>query len=473
MRLKILHKLLLRAFVGPFIATFFVVQFILIMQFLWKYIDDLVGKGLEITVIAKLVFYASFTFVPMALPLAILLSTIMTFGNLGEFNELTTVKSSGVSLLRFMRPLLIVNFGLVVFAFFFSNNILPKANLKFQTLLYDIREQKPTLSIKEGVFYGGLDGYVIKVGKKSADGNTLYKILIYDHSEHRGNSKVIYAEQGKMEMLEKDHFLVLTLKNGYMYDELRSKPNSTEVHPETKTYFKEQRVGFDLSAFKFSRTKEDLFKDVYTMLTIQQLNEALDSLEFRGERRIKEVATYQDKYYSLVADSAIKSSKKEVGPVSITNWKTTVPPALVPMIYQEAKNSTSGEKAYLSMQIRDNDFQSLTIAQHLIEWNRKFTLSVAIIVLFLIGAPLGAIIKKGGFGMPLLMSIVFFLVYHVLSMIGEKMAEQAKLMPSTGMWLSTIVLLPIGLFLMFQANSDSTIFDLNQYKQFFKRLIRK
>ena len=453
MKPKVLHRFLLKAYVAPFLATFFVVEFILVLQFLWKYVDDLVGKGFDTILILKLMALASVSFVPMALPLAILLATLMTFGNLGEFFELTAIKSGGISLWRFMRPLTGLTLVWVVFAFFFSNNILPVVNLKFQTLLYDIREQRPALSIQAGVYYNGIDGYSIHVGKKDDDGKTLRQITIYDHSERRGNTKYVYAQRGEMESVANNHYLVLKLYDGFVYQEIQPKAGEKAVLPAMKMEFKEQQVGFDLSAFRFSRTQESTFKDVYTMLTVQQLSTNIDSLKIQRTNRIAEVAGFQNKYYAIVADSnlgMVKSSAR-----SAFQWEKMVPDSFHLLVLQDAKNGVSSVKSYTSMLLRDLEYQQNNISAHLVERHKKFTLSVACLVLFLIGAPLGAIIKKGGFGMPMLFSILFFLVYHVTSMIGEKMAESGKVQPWQGMWLATFLLLPVGLMLMIRANTDT------------------
>lgn len=437
---------------GPFLATFFVVEFILVLQFLWKYVDDLVGKGFDTFLLLKLLGLASVSFVPMALPLAILLATLMTFGNLGEFFELTSIKSGGISLWKFMRPLTMLTLGWVILAFIFSNNILPVVNLKFQTLLYDVREQRPALSIQEGVYYHGIDGYVIRVGSKDPDGKTLRDLFIYDHTERRGNTKVIFARKGTMETVEQNHYLIIKLYDGFIYHEMPSKPGQKTVLPALRMSFKQQQVGFDLSAFKFSRTNESTFKDVYTMLTVQQLTTSIDSLKQQQKNRIHEIAGYQDKYYALLNDSNVR-----VAPIqsrSSFQWESETPDSFQLMVLQDAKNGISSVKSYTTMLLRDLEYQQGNIAAHLVERHKKFTLSVACFVLFLIGAPLGAIIKKGGFGMPMLFSILFFLVYHVSSMIGEKLAESGKWAPWQGMWLSTMLLLPIGLFLMYRANTD-------------------
>ena len=259
--------------------TFFISLFILLMQFVWKYIDDLVGKGLEWDIIAKLLFLASSTFVPLALPLAILLSSLMMFGNLGEHYELVAAKSAGISLIRIMRPLIIVSFLISGLAFYFSNVVLPVANLKFLSLLWDVRGKKLAFNIKEGVFYNGIEGYVIRVGKKDQDGNTIRDVMIYDHVKHRGNTSVTLAEWGKMELTPDKRFLIFKLYNGINYEERVDLRNAGKTRPFQRTKFNEQFQSFDLSGFQLTRTDEKLFKSNYEMLNVTQLRHSMDSIK--------------------------------------------------------------------------------------------------------------------------------------------------------------------------------------------------
>ncbi|HOI32340.1 MAG TPA: LptF/LptG family permease, partial [Bacteroidales bacterium] len=283
--MKKIYAFSIRSYLGPLVLTFFIALFILLMQFLWKYIDDLVGKGLEGTVIAQLLFYASATFVPMALPLAILLSSLMTFGNLGEHYELVAMKAAGISVWKIMRPLVILSVAISMLAFLFSNYVQPYANLKFQSLLYDVRQQKLAFDITEGVFYHGIENYVIRVGKKDKDGRTIYDVKIYDHTDRQGNIKVTTAQSGFMEMSSDQQFIIFTLFDGNSYTDVVSERNFRDNRPFDRTEFKQQRIRFDLSEFNMNRTKEDLFKSHYTMLNIKQLNMSVDSLDQRLNER--------------------------------------------------------------------------------------------------------------------------------------------------------------------------------------------
>ncbi len=466
--MKKLSKLILISFLGPFAATFFVVLFILLMQFLWKYIDDLVGKGLEWYVITELLFYASATLVPLALPLAILVSSIMTLGNLAENYELVAAKSAGISLQRILRPMLITAVLVSMLAFYFSNYILPYTNLKMGSLLYDVRQQKPALYIREGVFYNGIDGYSIKIGKKEADNQTLKNVMIYDHSAQQGNNKVIVAKGGKMAMSDDEKYLVVTLYDGHSYeDQQQSRSASSSTNPFLRSSFATYQIRFDLSTFKLSRTNEDLFKDNYQMLNLKQLGDALDSLNKQLALRQLEMSQSLKTYYSTYRDSVIY---KTSGAASLQNSFDSLPDASV---YDNALGQARNIKSYLVSVADEKDAREKLIARFAIEYQRKFTLSIACFILFLIGAPLGAIIRKGGIGMPVVVSIIFFLIFHVISIMGEKFSREGVIDPSYGMWLASGVLLPVGLFLLYKATRDSALFDLEVYDKVLKKIFRK
>jgi lipopolysaccharide export system permease protein len=447
--------------------TFFISLFVLLMQFLWKYIDDLAGKGLEWTVIFKLMVYVAVTLVPLALPLAMLLASIMTFGNLAEHYELVACKSAGMSVQRIMRPMIFLTCGICIAAFYFSDNVLPAANLRMSALLYDVRNQKPALYIKEGVFYNGIEGYVIKVGRKDADNQTIHNVMIYDHTENRGNTKLILADKGTMVMSDDDRYLILTLFDGKSYEE-RRKPKGADTRAMMRTEFQQEVIRFDLSAFKLTRTNEKLFKDNYQMLNISQLSASSDSIKRKIIETRMNYQKFNRKYYE--GDSAAAPK-----PVAFTN-KNLV------LNFDKDKRAgilnTALSSARTSKNIAGDAAADITVRQkslykHLIEWNRKFTLSFAIFILFLIGAPLGSIIRKGGLGMPLVISVIFFLTYHVISITGEKFAREGVIAVYKGMWLSSLLLLPLGVFLMYKATTDSALFDRDAYVRFFNKFIPK
>ena len=467
--MKKLTLLVLRAFAGPMVITFIISLFVLLMQFLWKYIDDLVGKGIDTVIIIKLMVYVSITLVPLALPLSLLLSSLMTFGNLAEHFEITACKSAGVSLQRIMRPLIITAFLICGSAFYFSNYILPIANLKMNALLYDVRQQKPALLIKEGIFYNGIDGYSIRVGKKESDGQTLRNIMIYDHSENRGNTKLILAESGKMAMSNDERYLLLYLSKGSSYEERENKPGRSS-RPLMRSEFEEELVRFDLSSFKMTRTNEQLFKDNYQMLNLRQLSYASDSLE-------KKIRDKQNEFYKVLTGMInVDTGKTKTAFVPIsnnTNFIKYFPADRQKMIVSTATYSVRNMKNMTDDMVQDMEIKSKSLAKHQIEWQRKFTLSFACLILFFIGAPLGAIIKKGGLGTPVVVSIIFFLIYHIISITGEKFAREGVILPWKGMWLSSIILLPIGIFLTYKATTDSGLFDKDTYTRYFNRLFKK
>lgn len=462
--MKKLHKLIIATYLGPFVLTFFITLFILVMQFLWKYIDEMVGKGLESHIIAELLFYASANLVPMALPLAILLSSIMTFGNLGEHYELVSLKTAGMSLLKIMYPLMVVTILTSASAFYFSNNIWPIANLKFATLLYDIRQTKPAFDIKKNVFYKGIDGYVIRVGDKDKDGQTIYDILIYDHTQRRGNNKVITAEKGIMQMSKDDKYLILTLYNGNSYEEMQSEEGRRYNYPLFRSEFDEEIIRFNLSGFQIERTNEDLFKDNYQMLNMFQLQAAIDTLQLHFEKRKKNFTDQLSQRMLLFRDSSnvpasIPDSLHNTPFIAHFNTIDKI------SILDNAVNLTRTSKTYVSGLKNQVESNQRSVWRHLIEWHRKLTLSFACIVLFFIGAPLGAIIRKGGLGLPVVVSVMFFLVFHVLSITGEKLVKQGELLPWQGMWLATAFLFPIGVFLTYKAATDSVILDIDTYRK--------
>ncbi|MCE2845965.1 MAG: LptF/LptG family permease [Sphingobacteriales bacterium] len=466
--MKKLHALVLKSFIGPFLLTFFISLFVLLMQFLWKYIDDLVGKGLDSMVVAELLFYTSANLVPMALPLAILVSSIMTFGNMAEHFELTAAKAAGVSLQRIMLPLLFAALTISSAAFLFSNHVLPYTNLKMGSLLYDIRQQKPSLAIREGVFYNGIEGYSIKVGSKDPDGNTLRKVMIYDHTGSIGNRKVVMAESGKMETTPDQKTLVLTLYKGTGYEEQSKHRNGADVHPLLRNTFDEYIIRFDLSQFKLNRTNEDLFRGGHQMMSLSQLHQAIDSLEEDDLRREDISKSHVAPYFLFLRDStfgawANTTSVKDTG--SIEDRSTQLSGQRL-----HALEQARAMRSYLTGLEEERESRLGQMARFRVEWHRKLTLSAACFILFLIGAPLGAIIRKGGLGMPLVVSVLFFLGYHIASITGEKFARESIIPAWQGMWLSSFILLPIGLFLIYKATTDSKLLDADVYAQVFRNL---
>lgn len=469
--IKKIHLLLLKSFLGPFIITFFVVLFILLMQFLWKYVDDLVGKGLEWYIIAKLLLYISATLVPLALPLALLLSSLMTFGNLAEHYELVACKSAGMPLQKVMRPLILSAMLICIGAFYFSNNILPIANLKADSLLYDVTHQRPALVIKEKVFYNGIPGYVIRVEKKDDDGKTLHKLMIYDHTDNMGNNKLILADNGTMVMSSDKSTLILTLFDGTSYEEQEGENGRRSSRPLLRTKFKQEVIRFDLSLFQMTHTDEALFKDNYQMLNVKQLGYSIDSLKNKLAIRKTEYEKMIDSFYSFIAMK--KNDTAVIADFHHRDFLDNFDPEKRKYILLSALSTVRNAKDFTTNALNDISIREKNLYKNEIEWNRKFTLSFACLVLFFIGAPLGAIIRKGGLGMPVVVSVLLFLVFHIISITGEKFVHEGVLPAYKGMWISSVVLFPVGVFLTYKATTDSKLFDIDSYKRFFHFFSRR
>jgi lipopolysaccharide export system permease protein len=500
--------------------TFFIVLFLLLMQFLWRYIDELVGKGLELKIIGELMMYASSGLVPLALPLAILLSSLMSFGNMGEFYELTAIKASGISLRRVLMPLIIVVVLVSVGAFFFANNVLPVTNLKMKSLLYDVRQQRPEVQITEGVFYNGLDNYSIRVEKKDPITNLLYDIKIYDHTAHRGNIKVTTADSGQMKMTADRRYMVITLWDGYTYverNEGRRKRSASDYYPLEIDKFAEQRTIIEMTGFELMRSDESIFRNSYQMLNISQLAHQSDSI--RNELTEKSSQFYK----TLLRNNIFKLNQKTANTYIPENFSSTptfwdskdnaapeqirakilaARPAPREAVRRQPAVSKPDPVAINKTILKVNNFDSLyhsfslpqqrniiksatnysSMAQymvvntasnivfetkflrrHEIEWHRKFTLSFACLIFLFIGAPLGAIIRKGGLGMPTVISTLLFIMYYIISLSGEKFVRESVMSGFMGMWLSSFVLIIAGVFLTYQASNDSAILNIDTY----------
>ena len=464
--------------------TFFIVVFIWVMQFVWLYVDDLVGKGLEIKIIAELLFYTSITAIPMSLPLALLLALLMCFGNLGEHYELVAMKASGISMWRVMRPLLVFSLMLSILAFFISNSLIPIATLKWRTLLTDVQRQKLAFNIKEGIFYKDIDNYVIYVDKKGKDGSHIYGVKIYDHTDHQGNTKIISADSGMMAMSPNQRSIIFTLYNGNNYTDLTT-GDFKETRPFERMSFKEEQLKFSLASFDMTRSNEEMYKSYHQMMNIRQLSTSLDSLQIRldskqeaftkgFERRWPSYSSYHFDHPierlagastdSLVADTCIKLS----WPL-LDQFDDETRSAIVKL----AMGTTQNAKDNVAFNKTDLNYQVENINKHRKEWHKKFTLSIACLIFFFIGAPLGSIIRKGGLGLPVVISVLFFIVYHLISTIAERMAVFGDLNMFLGVWLSSLVLLPVGLFFTFKATTDAALFDGDSWKKFFQRLFKK
>ena len=444
-------------------------MFIFEMQFIWLYLDDMMGKGLGIFVIMKLLLFVSAKIVNMALPLAILMSSIMTMGALAENNELTAMKSAGVSLTRILRPLIIFHILLSIGAFLFANNVWPIANLKFRTLLFGVVQQRPALNLNDGVFYNGIEGISIRVTRKDKKTGELHDVLIYDHRDKsKGNRTVIRAEKGTMEQTSDKRFLVLTLEHGYSYDEPvdhgKRKPDMALIRSE----FEKNILRLDLSSFAFQANNEEVFKNSFEMMTIRQLGQTIDSLRVQYDSSLMRIAAGNL--------SMLHLKPKVQFPPDTTHsnvyFLDRIDAKDKSMALQIATEVSRRNKENLSARSEEMSARKKFLIRHEIEWHRKFFLAVVCLVLFFIGAPLGAIIRKGGLGLPTVIALALFIFYQLLTIVGEKMTKSMIVEPWLGMWMSTAVLLPLSIWLTYKASREAVMFDKDNYAKWIQKLVR-
>ncbi|HUQ64714.1 MAG TPA: LptF/LptG family permease [Flavitalea sp.] len=463
--IKKLDILIVKAFIGPFIATFFITLFVLILQFFWLWIDDFVGKGVDGPIFLRLIVYLSATLVPLALPLAVLLSSIMTFGNLGETFELVAIKSAGIGLLRFMRPLMFIAILLSGLAFLFNNNVIPVANLKMRSLHTDIVNKKPAFDLKEGVFYTTIPGYAIKVGQKKND-STLLNVIIYETNTHLQDN-IIVANKGIMKVSPDQRFLVFTLKDGWRYEERGERlSDKTEF---IRLGFKEYKKVLDLSSLQLNLTSDSLYKDRYEMLSVRQLSKGIDSLERKNRSFRRRVQN--DLQSFLTFNHMIDSGWMKVNPPheKIHSIAELIPDTAKKRVLEQSISYASSIKNSLQIASMEYNSQRDQMRMQLIEWHNKFTMALAVFVLFLIGAPLGSIVRKGGIGTPVVFAVIFFVIFFLLNNFGKKFVQQDLVRPVSGMWMATFILVPIGIFLTYKAMHDSQLMN----KEFYFRILRK
>lgn len=592
--MKKLDKLIVKSFVGPFIATFFITLFVLVMQFFWLWIDDFVGKGLDAGTILKFVWYQSAVLIPLALPLAVLLSSLMTFGNLGETFELVAIKSAGISLLRFMRPLFVVAIIIAIGAFLFSNYVIPVANLKSRTMLADIVLAKPSFLVKEGVFNDKLDGFAIKIGKKEDNDSVIRDVIVYEQNNLLQDNFIV-AKSGIMKPSADKQYLDFHLKNGIRYQERGNSSDSATEY--IRMSFREYKKQLDISSFNFRASEDSNNRNSERVYSMRQLNVAIDSMAefYETDRQRYDINFYSSLPILLYKDSIVKDGKipdsilnfkKNIKEYIISNtknnlvaakvadslkkkWKSLPKPtrakkdstkvnalrkvkdtlkardslktgdstkadsttttnrdslgkrgrdssagsatqpadslekkppgdstaltqakrrAFVPkpqrdgnsfmailpdsarkQVKDQAVSAIKNLKSNIEMNIASLVEQDKSLRRYKIEWHRKIALALACVVLFMIGAPLGSIIRKGGLGTPLIFAIIFFMIFYFVSTRGEKLAKEGEMSAFNGMWLAIYVLVPVGLFLTYKALHDSNLFN----KEFYSRIIRK
>ena len=548
--MKKIDKLLITSFIGPFLLTFIIVVFILLTVYMLKYFDDFVGKGLGMDVFTELIMYFSINMTPNALPLAVLLSSLMTFGNLGEHSELTAVKASGISLLRVLKPLFLFVL-LISFLGFLSNNyVVPRANLKAYSLLYDIKQKRPSLDIQEGVFYSGLNGFRIKVNEKLPDGVTIKDVIIYDHREGAGNNKVILANSGKMYTVDNDRYLMLELYDGSSYSESgldgRASANRSDDPQMLRNNFKESKMRFSLADFELKRTDLELFEQHRKMKNMGELSQDIDSMASQKrsisldalktaansytyhlrdgsilpqeQKKVEKDTTAarqspQETVASQLPDTSTSilnsrmqyartaltkrtpdKGNQEIRPVPTEEEMDTLrrtetfpvvnkaDTALIAKINEEVKGDKIRSaidralsqcrytKNKISVEASRVENLSYEINKHKIERGKKLTQAISCIIMFLIGAPLGAIIKRGGLGVPVIVSICFFIIFYVLTIMSEKWANEGMISPWLAIWAPNIFLFPFGLVFLLQARVDARIFETDFYRVIFDKL---
>jgi len=453
---KIIYRYLFKKFLGPFALTFFFALFILLMQYLWKYVDDLVGKGLEISVVLELLFYASASMVTLAAPLAVLLSSLMTFGSMGERYEIIAMKSAGISLRKLLFALSLCSVFIGCGSFWFADQVAPKAFFKMRTLLRDIRGQKPTLAIEEGVFYDGFDNYSIRIGRKGHNNVDIYDVLLSDHTKYQGNITFHYAKRGKMQATDDQMYMIFYLYDGFYWDESTNK-NTADKNPLVRFTFAEEYKRFDISSFKFEKSDDNFYARNNQALSNAEIVKMIDTVN------ISIVQNDEDIFKSYLA--SCNSYKQFVYPNNASsnlskplNTKDTILNHRdikemlnkVIALKNDFKNSFNMNKEYKKY-IRSN------VTSYSVEWLKKYVFALACIVFFFIGAPLGSIIRKGGIGVPLVITVAFFSTYFMLSIFGEKIAKGGAVPVWFGMWLSTLILVPICAFLTYQASVDSAL----------------
>lgn len=487
--MKKIDRLIIMSFIPPMVVWFLVAAFIFNMQFLWKYIDEIVGKDLEITVILELLFYQGLAMVPRALVFGVVIASVMTLGNLAEHYELVSMKSAGISLMRVLSPLLLIVSFLAIASFIFSNHIIPYTALQFKTRLYDIRRQKPALDLEPGLFNKDFRSIVIYIGDKDKKSQQLKDIRIYDHSKQMGNNTQTNAKSGDLYVTDDKKYLVIELQNGQRYENMQlNVKNSPNQLPYMRTSFTEYRTVFDLSEFNFSETDKELFKNHHSLLTMNQLLVGVDSILIRRDKRIVEMQQSCDNFFhfrraGLIVQSPSDSVKKmQYHPYTDSEPKEISELQNFADIFQKGERHSIYQRAQgLARNIKiqaENMSNSLPrfkeeVAAYENEIHLKLVFSVACILFLFIGAPMGAIIRKGGFGWPIFISFVFFMVFFVLHLTGERLATGLVWPTWMGSWLPILALFPVAVFLTFKAMNDSRVLSLEFFTGFFVSLFRK
>jgi lipopolysaccharide export system permease protein len=477
--MKRLHWYIIKSFIGPFFVTLVISLFVLLMQFLWVYLDELVGKGLEFSVIFEFIFYAMAMLMNMALPLAMLLASIMTFGDLGENNELLAMKAAGISLYRIMKPVIVLTIFLSIGSFYFYNQVIPISYKKLATLMSSIRELRPEIVVKEGIFSNEVDNYSIKVGKKAANGDMLYDIMIYDHTEDKGNSSVTVADSGTMKITKDKKYMILNLYSGETHSEMQPQDRRKMTFPSRTDKFKKQSFSMLLQGMELERKNESIYRNSNRALNNSQIVYCVDSLGKDLDRLRTENALMLT-YLPPVPSYIYKLARKDTfptPPLKLTRY-TDVDSIMDKSTTSVRSYIISGAVSYARNNARvilQSDETVVASIRNLnrfeIEWHKKYIYGIACLIFLFIGAPLGAIIRKGGLGMPLVISVVLFISYWIVSTTGEKFSRESVASLWLGVWFSTLIFLPAGIILTYKAANDSVAFNPNAYVNFYKKII--
>ena len=473
--MKKLDQFIIKSFVGPFIAILLVVVFILMMQFLWLYIDELVGKGLSLKVILEFLAWGSATLLPLSLPLATLLSSMMTLGTLGENNELLAIKAAGISLQRVLIPLAVICGVISVGAFFISNDLIPVAYNKIYTLRDDIGKTKEEIKIPTGTFYNGIDGYILRVEDRNDETDMMYGVMVYNHTKNKGNTSLTLADSALMRMSKDKTYLTFTLYDGANYEETNTrKYRDTTLQLQKIDFFKQELI-IPLKNYAFQKSDSSRFNDQVKSMNLKQLQHGQDSigaLNHEGKMaNLRSVQTSRTLRYNSQLDSAGRAGRRTpFVKQEDEKWRSIEAQIAA---YEKAKSNAEDLQGSLASFSRERYHHTFTLRLIDIEILKKFALSIACLIFFFIGAPLGALIRKGGLGTPAIISVLFFVFYWVIDITGTKLARDGAVSPFSGVFISSYILLPTGLYLTWQAINDSSIFNLGNLKNGFKKITSK
>lgn len=457
-----------------FIGTFFICLFIFMMQFLWRYVDELVGKGLEMSVMAQFFFYSALTLVPVSLPLAVLLASLITFGNFGERYELLAMKAAGISLLKIMRPLAFFVCGLVGVSFYFQNVVGPIAQAKLGTLILSMKQKSPELDIPEGVFYSEIKDYNLKVAKKNRKTGMLYDVLIYNMKDGFENAHIIYADSGRMEMTADKQHLWLHLYSGDLFENLKAQSMKSQNVPYRRESFREKHTLIEFDS-DFNMADESIMSNQSSAKNMTMLQASIDSMKVLGDsigrQYYREVAEGNFRpSYGLSKEDTVKIENADIQEYNVDSLYAAASLTQKQKVLSSATSraeNVSSDLSFKKYTMENNDY---AIRKHKTEWHKKITISLSCLLFFFIGAPLGGIIRKGGLGMPVIVSVLVFIIYYIIDNTGYKMARDGKWIVWMGMWTSSAVLAPLGIFLTYKSNKDSVVLNADAYINWFKKI---